>query len=124
MQAKQKDETEALRAAISHAGRTGKTAPPAKKQKNAQRDAVLAGRRVLDLSVARALVPPGAYIYETTDGRRVRVFYGKRRRSTSSMISIGKPRAILNCLRWSWTHRQLDPGSEPCTIDFDKIKLQ
>ena len=27
MQAKQKDETEALRAAISHAGRTGKTAP-------------------------------------------------------------------------------------------------
>ena len=96
--------------------------PPAKKKKSKQQQDVLDGKRVLDIAIARALAPAGAYVYETTDGRRVRVFYGKRRLSTSSMISIGKGLAILHCLRWAWNTAEKFGSGEKCPFDLSKIK--
>ena len=100
----------------------GDSAPKrVKKTKNVTN--TLKGERVLDLGVARALAPPAAYIYETTDGRRCRVFYGSRRTSTSSRVSIGKGRALLHCLRWAWATNDAEPGTVKCHYDLTIIKI-
>ena len=84
---------------------------------------ILDGKRTLDLTTARLLAPPAAYVYETTDGRRIRVFYGKRRTWTSSMIHIGKDLAIHNCLTWAWMVEEAEPNGTKCPYDLTKIKL-
>ena len=102
----------AYKSAVRSTGRGKGSAVPAKRKKNKERDLVLTGSRVLELAVARGIASPGAYLYETTDGLRMRVFYGRRRRSTSSMISIGKPLSIIHCLQWAWTVHEADGGTK------------
>ena len=118
---KDNTETGAFRSAVRTSGRGQASDLPPKKQKNKERDLVLAGKRVLDLQVARGMAPSGAYLYETTDGLRMRVFYGKRRRSTSSMISIGRALAVHHCLKWAWQVHEADGGSKN-PYDLSKIK--
>ena len=84
---------------------------------------MLAGKRLLDLNIARALAPPGAYMSVTIDGLRVWVLYGKRRRSTSSMIQIGKALATKHCLTWAWTEHERDVGGSQCPFDLSMIKV-
>ena len=84
---------------------------------------VLSGKRTLDLTQARLLAPHKAYLYETTDGRRMRVFYGARRSSTSSLISIGRPLAIHHCLSWAWTVEEAEVGGQKNPYDLSKMKL-
>ena len=90
----------------------------------------LRGKRVLDLVVSRTLLPPQTYMYATTDGTRVRVFFGARRRSTSAMLSIGKPAALLHNLRWAWStyeahqHELGIAQVEVCPFDLKAIRLQ
>ena len=121
-----RDEAGAFRAAVHTAGQGGAWRKShGKRQKpSAAAKAVLTGKRVLDLTVARALAPSAAYLYETTDGRKVRVFYGRRRVSTSSLIAIGKDRAVFHCLVWAWANEELLPGGQKNPHDFSKIKLQ
>ena len=64
---------------------------------------VLHCKRLLELKVARMMSPSFCNPNETTDGKRVRVYFGPRRKSTCAMISIGKAAAILHCLKWAWT---------------------
>ena len=118
----EKKSTEALayKSAVRSTGRGKGSDLPAKKKKNKERDQVLAGSRVLDLAVVRGIAPPGAYLYETTDGLRMCVFYGMRRRSTSSMISIGRSFSILHCLQWAWTVHEADGGT---TNQYDLSKI-
>ena len=76
----------------------------------------------------RGLSPPHAYMYETTDGRRVRVFYGRRRKSKSAMLSIGRSAAVLFCLRWAWStyqKEQSELGNRDAeqTPDLSKVKI-
>ena len=95
---------------------------------------VLSGSRILDLSAARILSPRKAYLYETTDGRRIRVFFGTKRVSTSATIRIAvknkeglherKTVAIHHCLTWAWQKAEAEVGGEKCPYDFAKIKLQ
>ena len=107
-----------------HAQRVApRSEPPGKKKKDKTLDDVLAGKRVLCLVIARALAPPGAYVYETTDGLRVRVFYGRRRRSSSAMLKIGRGLAIKLCLQWAWQVHQNDIGANPCPWDLSKLKI-
>ena len=35
------------------------------------------GKRVLNMAVARTMIPPSCYMYETTDGKRVRIFFDR-----------------------------------------------
>ena len=63
-----------LLAGQGHKGEIGSK----KKKPDKTTKAVLDGKRVLDLTVARQLAPPAAYLYETTDGRKIRVFDGRR----------------------------------------------
>ena len=121
--ANEKEEASVFKAAVHAQGRAGRPEPPGRKKRDNHREDVLAGKRLLDLNIARALAPPGAYIYDTTDGLRVRVFYGKRRRSTSFMIQIGKALAIKHCLTWAWTEHQKDVGGSQCPFDLSKIKV-
>ena len=98
-------------------------------KKNKQADSVLSGKRVLDMKSARALAPPGAYLYETVDGTRIRVFYGRFRISTSAMVAVGKPLAVLHCLKWSWRNWEKEQNQgggqgDKCPHDFTKIKTQ
>ena len=97
---------------------------PKKKKLDKNTTAVLRGTRVLDLTVARQLAPPAAYIYETTDGRKIRVFYGRRRISTSSLIAVGKALAIQHCLTWAWRTEENQPKGLKTPHDLSKIKLQ
>ena len=69
------------------------------------------------------MCPPGSYLYETTDGRRVRIFWGKKRESTSSMISIGGALAPLHCVRWAWGVHEAQGGTK-CPHNFAKSKLK
>ena len=99
---------------------------PRKKTK-AMQD-MLHGKRNLDMAVARGLSPPHAYMYETTDGRRVRVFYGRRRKSKSAMMSVGRSAAVLFCLRWAWStyqKEQSELGNRDAeqTPDRSKVKI-
>ena len=102
----------------------GKTKKPDKNTK-----AVLDGKRVLDLTVARGLAPPAAYLYETTDGRKIRVFYGRRRISTSAPIARGlsndlKGLAIHHCLTWVWGVEESQLKGLKNPYDLSKIKLK
>ena len=89
----------------------------------------LSGKRVLNMTVARTILPPSCYVYETTDGKRVRVVFVPRRQSTSARIAIGHGKAMMFCIRWSWTVyecKQHDLGIvqvDVCQYDVDKIKL-
>ena len=105
-------------------GGKGSESQAKKKKPDKDTKAVLAGKRVLDLKVARMLAPPAAYVYETTDGRKIRVFYGRRRVSTSSLISIGKALAIHHCLTWAWRTEENQPHGLKNPHDLSKIKLQ
>ena len=109
---KQSNAALAYKSAVRSAGRGKGSDVPAKRKKNKERDLLLSGSRVLDLEVARGIASPGAYLYETTDGLRMHVFGRRRRRSTSSMISIGKPLSILHCLHWAWTVHNADGGAK------------
>ena len=71
--------------------------PSAKRTKTMEQ--VPKGKRVFDPGGARALLPSPARLYETTDGLRIRVFFGKERKSTSAMVAVGRARAILKCLK-------------------------
>ena len=84
----------------------------------------LAGKRIIDLSIARALAPSVAYLYETVDLTKIRVFVGKERKSTHAKVNIGRPLAIMKCLKWSWDQVEKGPGAVVCPHDFTKIKLQ
>ena len=118
----EQEEASVIKDAV-HASRASREpGPPGKKKRSKDRTDVLGGKRILCLGVARGLAPPGAYMYETTDGKRMRVFYGRRRRSTSSMIHIGRALFILHCLRWAWNVYQTEPGGSQCPYDLSKIK--
>ena len=95
---KEKTEAQAFRQVVRASGHY-QPAPVSHKRSKLV-DSVFGGKRVLDLVTARAMIPPGAYLYETVDGTRIRIFYGRMRKSTSSRIAIGKAQAVLNCLRW------------------------
>ena len=60
------------------------------------------GKRVIDLSIARMMAPGSAYLYETVDLTKIRVFVGQSRKSFHAKVAIGRGRAILQCLKWSW----------------------
>ena len=84
---------------------------------------------MLDLTVARGLTPPAAYLFETTDGRKIRVFYGRRRISTSAPIARGasddlKGLAIHHCLTWVWGVEESQLKGLKNPYDLSKIKLQ
>ena len=97
---------------------------PKKRKLDKNTAATLRGKRVLDLTVARQLAPPPAYLYETTDGRKIRVFYGRRIISTSSLIAVGKALAIQHCLTWAWRTEENQPKGLNNPHDLSKIKLQ
>jgi hypothetical protein len=94
-----------------------------KVRKDKDTKAVLAGKRVLDLAAARHLAPPRAYVYETTDGQRMRVFHGKRRVSTSSLISVGNGLAIHHCLTWAWRLEEAEVNGVKCPYNLSVLKL-
>ena len=122
-----KDEADAFRQTVHSSRRSAghKGEKGAKKKKPDKTvKAVLDGKRVLDLTVARQLAPPAAYLYETTDGRKIRVFYGSRRTSTSSLISIGKALALHHCLTWGWRQEESQLNGLKNPYDLSKIKLQ
>ena len=89
----------------------------------------LSGKRTLDLGVARSFLPPNTVMYETTDGKRVRVFFGQRRRSTSAMVSIGKARCLMHNLKWAWSTYEAQQHTlgisqvDVCPYDFGRVKL-
>ena len=50
-----------------------KPAERSEKKTKAMTD-TFSGKRVLNMAVARTILPPSCYVYETTDGKRVRCF--------------------------------------------------
>ena len=122
--AAQNQEADALKSTIAASGRGGsRPEPPDKKKKAKDVQDTIAGKRLLKMSVARQLCPPGSYLYQTTDGRKLRIFFGKRRESTSALISIGEGLALLHCVRWAWTLYELGGGGT-CPYDLTKIKIK
>ena len=122
--AAQNQEADALKSTIAASGRGGsRPEPPDKKKKAKDVQDTIAGKRLLKMSVARQLCPPGSYLYQTTDGRKLRIFFGKRRESTSALMSIGEGLALLHCVRWAWTLYELGGGGT-CPYDLTKIKIK
>ena len=117
--AKKKAEAHVFADAVRLRGPAQRSEPTAKRNKHTKE--MLDGKKVIDLQAARALAPSPAYLYETTDGLRIRVFFGKERKSTSAMLSVGRARALLKCLKWSWAHMEL--GGSVCPYDLDKVKV-
>ena len=123
----QQVEVQAFRSSVNQArfGSNSKGGNSATKRVKKSEDTTdtLKGKRELDLNVARPLAPLSAYIYETTDGRRCRVFYCSRRISTYSMVAIGKDRALLHCLCWAWNTNDIEPGADKCPRDWANTQL-
>ena len=118
----QNEEAESWKSTLHSAKKGGRPEPPEKKRRSKEVSEILSGKRILNMTAARALCPPGSYLYETTDGRRCRIFYGNNRQSTSSMMSIGAALALLHCVRWAWVVYEND-GGKKCPYDFAKIKF-
>ena len=89
----------------------------------------LSGKRTLDLGVARSFLPPSTVMYETTDGKHVRVFLGLRRRSSSAMVSIGMGECLMYNLKWAWSTYEAEQHAlgttqvDVCPYDLGKVKL-
>ena len=122
-----KTEAQSLKQAVYSTRRTAAQKPESgsKREKmDKSTKQVLAGTRIVDITAARHLAPPRAYVYETADGSRIRVFHGKRRVSTSSMIRLGRGLAIDHCLVWAWRVEEADINGVKNPYDLSKTKLR
>ena len=88
----------------------------------------LNGKRVLDLALGKQLLPPKSFVFELTDGSRLRIFYGRERRSFSRLLATCKNQTVLELLKWVWSvHEQFerDAGSQRpgCPWNWSKVRL-
>ena len=86
------------------------------------------GKRILDFTLGKQLLPRKSFFFELTDGSRLRIFNGRGRRSFSRLLAIGKNQAILELLKWVWSiHEQSerDAGSQRpgCPWVWSKVRL-
>lgn len=71
--------------------------------------------KLMDISAAKRLLPPGASVFESTTEMRCRGFltWNDSRLSTSaSMTKLGNEAALYHCLRWCWTEWCSRTGEE------------
>ena len=122
IEAVQKEKNQAEDFAGVMESRNPREAPAPNPKRTKLTESCLTGKRVLDLGIAQTLKPEYSYLYETTDGKRIRIFYGRNRRSTSSMISIGKGTAILKCIKWAWFQHEKSLAGIVCPFNLDVIK--
>ena len=89
---------------------------------------VLTGKRVLDLSIANNFLPPKSFFHETTDGLRLRIFYGRQRWSTSGLLKMGHGAAVLKCLKWAWAlherlQKEVGDTNCDCPYNWDNVRV-
>eukprot|EP00974_Lingulodinium_polyedra_P128071 11204581-Lingulodinium_polyedra.AAC.1 len=70
----------------------------------------------MDLAAAEKAEPPNAVFHEDPTTNRLRIFYGKDRKSTGLVYETGKPEsyhaAVAHCLKWSWQRYSKATGED------------